>query len=53
MSVLVFADSNNGSIVKSSLEAIHYGSKIGETTVVTFGNVDDSVLVSLGNYGAS
>lgn len=53
MSVLVFADSNNGAIAKSALEAIHYGSKIGETTVVTYGNVDDSALASLGNYGAS
>ncbi len=52
MSVLVFADSNNGAIAKSALEAIHYGSKIGETTVVTYGNVDDAVLASLGNYGA-
>ncbi|MBL4651474.1 MAG: electron transfer flavoprotein subunit alpha/FixB family protein [Flavobacteriales bacterium] len=53
MSVLVFADSNNGAIAKSAVEAIHYGSKIGETTVITYGNVDDSALASLGNYGAS
>ena len=53
MSVLVFADSNNGAIAKSALDAIHYGSKIGETTVITYGNVDDSVLTALGNYGAS
>lgn len=53
MSVLVFADSNNGTIAKSAQEAIHYGSKIGETTVITYGDVDDSVLAALGSYGAS
>ena len=53
MSVLVFADSNNGAIAKSAQEAIHYGSKIGETTVITYGDVDDSALAALGSYGAS
>lgn len=58
MSVLIFADSNNGKVVKSSLEAIYYGSKIAEkngdnATVVTYGNVSNDQLEALGNYGAS
>ena len=53
MSVLVFVESKNGNIVKAGLEAVSYGSKIGSTTAVTFGNVDDSALAAIGNYGAS
>ena len=55
MSVLVFADSNNGEICKSAFEAITYGVNLnaGSVTVVTYGNVDDSKLAELGNYGAS
>ncbi len=53
MGVVVFADSSNGAIVKSSLEAIYYGSQIGETTVLTYGNVDNEALTALGQYGAS
>jgi electron transfer flavoprotein alpha subunit len=56
MAVLIFADSNNGKVVKSSLEAISYGSKIASdlgttATVVTYGNVADAA--TLGNYGAT
>lgn len=53
MSVLVFADSHNGNIVKSAFEATYYASKIGETTVVTYGDVSNDALAELGNYGAS
>ena len=41
MSVLVYIDTLNGSIAKNALEAIHYGSKIGETTVVTNGTISE------------
>ena len=54
MAVLVFADSNNGRIVKSSFEAVSYGSKIAAdlgtaAIVVTYGNVSNEELESLGN----
>ena len=53
MSVLVYIDIANGKFAKSAFEAVNYASKIGETTVVTNGNVSDDELSKLGNYGAS
>ena len=58
MSVLVFADSANGQIVKAAFEAVHYGSKVAEqtgttTTVVVAGEVANDALAQLGNYGAN
>lgn len=53
MSVLVFADTFEGKVTKSSLEAINYASKIGTATVITYGNVEDAELTALGNVGAS
>jgi electron transfer flavoprotein alpha subunit len=53
MSVLVYIDTINGKIAKSAMEAVQYGSKIGETTVLTNGDIGDSELESLGNYGAN
>ena len=53
MSVLVFVEAKDGKLSKAAFEAVSYGSKIGSTTVVTFGNVDSSVLAGLGNYGAT
>jgi electron transfer flavoprotein alpha subunit len=53
MSVLVYIDITNGKIAKSAFEAVNYASKIGETTVVTNGNVSDDELLNLGNYGAT
>jgi electron transfer flavoprotein alpha subunit len=53
MSVLVYIDSLNGSIAKNAFEAVYYGSKIGNTTVVTNGGIADSELEKLGAYGAS
>ena len=58
MSVLVFADSANGKIVKAAFEAVHYGSKVAEqtgttTTVVVAGEVANDALAQLGNYGAN
>ena len=52
MSVLVYIDTNNGSIGKQAMEAVNYGSKIGDTTVVTNGSIDKNELSSLGKYGA-
>jgi len=49
MSVLVFVESKNGKVSKAGFEAVSYGSKIGDVTAVTFGDVDASVL---GEYGA-
>jgi len=52
MSVIVFVESKNGKFSKAAFEAVSYGNKIGPVTVVTFGSTDNSVLSSLGNYGA-
>lgn len=56
MSVLIFADSNNGHITKAAYEAAGYGAKVAEktgttATVVTYGNAGDDVLASFGKYG--
>lgn len=52
MSVLVFVETK-GKISKAAREAVTYGSKIGATTVVTFGDADASSLASLGENGAT
>ncbi len=52
MSVLVYVDSFSGNISKNQFEAVYYGSKIGEVTVVTAGNASESDLSALGQYGA-
>ncbi len=57
MKILVFADSSQQKITKSSLEAISYAGKIasekaGQVIVATWGNVEPSILSSLGSYGA-
>lgn len=53
MSVLVYINSTNG-LAKSALEAVTYGKKLsGEVIAITCGSADESVLSSLGNYGAS
>lgn len=52
MSVLVYIDTLNGKIAKNAMEAVQYGSKIGETTVVTNGSIDHEELKSLGSVGA-
>jgi hypothetical protein len=53
MSVLVYIDTLIGKITKSGMEAVQYGSKIGETTVITNGAIDANQLAKLGGYGAS
>ncbi|PCH92236.1 MAG: electron transfer flavoprotein subunit alpha [Bacteroidetes bacterium] len=57
MAVLVYADNSGGMVPNSALEAIYYASKVAqekgtETIAVAIGTIDNSVLESLGNYGA-
>lgn len=51
MSVLVFVEINN-KLSKSVQEAVTYGKNLGAVTVVTYGDVNDSLLLEMGNYGA-
>lgn len=51
MSVLVFIEAK-GKLGKAVFEAVTYGSKIGDTTVVSYGGADSSALAELGAYGA-
>lgn len=58
MSILIYLDTNSGKISKAAMEAASYGSKIakntgGTSTVITYGNCDDTVLATLGNYGVT
>jgi electron transfer flavoprotein alpha subunit len=53
MSVLVYINSNGDKIAKNAFEAVTYGKKIGDVTVVTNGKVSESTLANLGKYGAS
>lgn len=58
MSVLIFADQAQGKIKKAAFEAIQYGSKVAKqfnttATVLVLGEVVESELTTLGNYGAS
>lgn len=53
MSVLVYIDTINGKIAKGAMEAVQYGSKIGDTTVITNGSIDAGELTQLGGVGAS
>jgi len=57
MSVLVFAESSEGKLVKASFEAVSYGAKLAsdagtELNVISFGGASDEELSKLGNYGA-
>lgn len=54
MAVLVFAENTNGSIAKSSKEAINYAHQMGQgVTVVTYGEISQDELSALGNSGAN
>ncbi len=58
MSVLVFAELDNGSIKKSSLEAIYYGSEVAKAkgssvTVLAIGESSNEALAIAGKYGAT
>ena len=52
MAVLVYIDTLSGTLTKNALGAVYYGSKTGDTTVVTHGNIDQATLETLGKYGA-
>lgn len=53
MSVLVFVETDAGAVKTSSLEAVFYGSKLGDTTALVLGDANADELANLGNYGAS
>ena len=58
MSVLIFAELDNGSIKKSSLEAIFYGKELAaklstSAVALAIGASNESVLAIAGNFGAS
>jgi electron transfer flavoprotein alpha subunit len=58
MAVLVYADSSEGKIPKSSYEAVYYAGKVAEATgteaiALTVGELDSDKLEGLGNYGVS
>lgn len=57
MSVLIFAELDEGKIRKSSQEAIFYGAQVAEklgtqATAIVIGQADDSELASAGRFGA-
>ena len=51
MSVLVFVEIKN-KLNKAVQEAITYGKSLGNVTLLTFGEVSDSLLLETGNFGA-
>jgi len=58
MSILIFVELDNGSIKKTSLEAIAYGAEIAKAqgstaTILAIGNADSAELATAGAYGAS
>ena len=53
MSVLVFVESADGAIKKSSLEAVSYGAELGSTTAIVMGSAGDEELKALGKSGAT
>ena len=58
MSVVVYIDIHNGEIVKSSLEAVYYASKIAsekgvDCVAASVGEISEDKLVALGKYGAT
>jgi len=57
MAILIFADQAQGKIKKAAFEAIQYGAKLAQqlsttATVLVLGEVAESELTALGNYGA-
>ena len=58
MSVLIFAELDEGKIKKSSQEAIFYGAKVAEmigtsATTIIIGQANDTELASAGRFGAA
>jgi electron transfer flavoprotein alpha subunit len=52
MSVLAFVEVDEGAVKKSSLEAVSYGSELGDTTAIIFGDVNSDDLEHVGKAGA-
>ena len=52
MSVLVYIESSEGKIKKSSREAVSYGSALGDVVAVCLSDVDDAELATVGKNGA-
>ena len=53
MSVLVFIETEEGKIKKSSREAISFGAALGETTALALGSVSEEELATAGQNGAA
>jgi len=58
MSVLIFVELDNGSVKKTSLEAVAYGAEVAKltgttATVLALGKADSSALEQTGNFGAT
>lgn len=56
MSVLVYIESDQGEVKKSSLEAVAYAAKVAEgaeVVVLSTGDIEEAPLTELGKYGAS
>ena len=58
MSVLIFAELDEGKLKKSSQEAIYYGAKVAEmmgtsATAIVLGAANDGELATAGRYGAA
>ncbi|MFY0594367.1 electron transfer flavoprotein subunit alpha/FixB family protein [Roseivirga sp.] len=53
MSVLVFIETEEGKIKKSSREAVSYGAALGEVTALALGSVSEEELATAGENGAT
>ena len=53
MSILVFIETEEGKIKKSSREAISFGAALGETTALALGSVSEEELATAGQNGAA
>lgn len=58
MSVLIYVELDNGSIKKTSLEAVAYGAKVatqtgGQAVVLALGKAENAALEKAGQYGAA
>ncbi len=55
MSILVFVESDEGKVRKTSLEAVAYAKAMGgeSVTAIALGSVDQAELAALGKFGAS
>lgn len=49
--ILVFAETANGKLKKTSLEIAAYGARMGDCTALVLGSASESEIATLGNYG--